>query len=342
MKRRAFLQLLASSAGAALAARAQPAGPRADWPQRRARILAAAQEIMGPLPGAEKRCPLEVQVQEEVDCGAHVRRLLTYASEPGSRTPAYLLIPKTALAGTPAPAALCLHGTNDKIGHGSVIQGIGTTPNRHYASELADRGFVTIAPSYPRLANYQPDIFQLGYAGGTMKSIWDNIRALDLLDALPAARPGAYGAIGHSLGGHNAIYTAVFEPRLKAVVTSCGFDSFRDYFGGDEKFWERGKGWCQDLYMPRLAAYRGRLGELPFDFDDLLAALAPRPIFVNAPLRDSNFKWRSVDRLVATARETYALLGAPDAITVEHPDSPHDFPSDVRRRAYAFLEKTLT
>ncbi|MBI5771367.1 MAG: dienelactone hydrolase family protein [Verrucomicrobia bacterium] len=339
MRRRTFLQLLAATA---VAARAQTPGPRAGWPKRRAQILAAAQEIMGPLPGDEKRCALDVRMGEEVDCGSHVRRLITYASEPGSRTPAYLLLPKSALAGKPAPAALCLHGTNNTVGHGSVIQGIGTTPNRQYASELAERGFVTIAPNYPRLAKYQPDIFQLGYAGGTMKAIWDNVRALDLLDSLPETKHGAYGAIGHSLGGHNAIYTAVFEPRIKAVVTSCGFDSFRDYFGGDPKYWERGKGWCQDLYMPRLAQYRGRLEEIPFDFNDLLAASAPRPIFVNAPLKDSNFRWQSVDRLVAAAREVYALLGAPDGITVEHPDGPHDFPPEVRRRAYAFLEKVLT
>lgn len=339
MKRRTFLQLLAASA---VAAQAQTLRHRSDWPKRRAQILAAAQEIMGPLPGDEKRCALDVQVGEEVDCGAHVRRLLTYASEPGSRTPAYLLIPKSALAGKPAPAVLCLHGTNNVVGHGAVIQGIGTTPNRHYASELADRGFVTIAPNYPGLAKYRPDVFKLGYAGGTMKAIWDNNRALDVLDAMSETRHGAYGAIGHSLGGHNSIYTAVFEPRIKAVVTSCGFDSFRDYFGGDPKYWERGKGWCQDCYMPPLAKYHSRLDEIPFDFDGLLSALAPRPIFVNAPLKDSNFQWRSVDRVVAAAREVYALLGAPDAITVEHPDCPHDFPPAVRERAYAFLERALT
>jgi len=338
MKRRTFLQLLASTA----AAEWHPVKNAADWPKRRAEILAAAQQIMGPLPGAEKRCALDVQVSEEVDCGSHVRRLLTYASEPGSRTPAYLLIPKSALAGKPAPAALCLHGTNNEIGHAVVIEGLGNkTPNRQYASELAERGFVTIAPNYPLLAKYQPDIFALGYASGTMKAIWDNIRALDLLDSMREVKHGAYGAIGHSLGGHNSIYTAVFDTRIKAVVSSSGFDSYRDYYGGDAKRWVHGQGWCQDRYMPRMAKYEGRLGEIPFDFDDLIAALAPRPLFVNAPLKDSNFQWQSVDRVVASARDVYALLGAPDAITVEHPDSPHDFPKEQREHAYAMLEKAL-
>ena len=339
MKRRTFLQLLASTAAAA---EWRPVKTAADWPKRRAEILAAAEQIMGPLPGAEKRCPLEVQVSEEVDCGSHVRRLLTYASEPGSRTPAYLLIPKTALAGKPAPAALCLHGTNNEIGHAVVITGLGNkTPNRQYASELAERGFVTIAPNYPLLAKYQPDVFGLGYAGGTMKAIWDNIRALDLLDSMPEVKHGAYAAIGHSLGGHNSIYTAVFDPRIKVIVSSCGFDSYRDYYGGDPKRWVHGQGWCQDRYMPRFADYAGRLDQIPFDFDELIAALVPRPLFVNAPLNDANFQWKSVDRLVATAREVYALLGAPDAITVEHPDCPHDFPKEQREHAYAFIERVL-
>ncbi len=339
MNRRTFLQLVASTAAAA---ELQPVKNAADWPKRRAAILAAAQEIMGPLPGAEKRCALDVQVSEEVDCGSHVRRLITYASEPGSRVPAYLLIPKSALAGKPAPAALCLHGTNNEIGHAVVIEGLGNkTPNRQYASELADRGWVTLAPNYPLFAKYQPDIFALGYASGTMKAIWDNVRALDLLDAMSEVKHGAYGAIGHSLGGHGSVYTAVFDERIKAVVSSCGLDSYRDYMSGDPKRWVHGQGWCQDRYMPRLASYAGRLDEIPFDFDGLLAAIAPRRVFISAPLKDANFQWRSVDRVVASAREVYALLGAPEGIVVEHPDCPHDFPAEVREKAYAFLETVL-
>src|SRR5438270_911849 len=54
-----------------------------DWQKRRDEIIAGMQAVMGKLPGAEKRCPLDMQVDEEVDCGSHVRRLVTYASEPG-------------------------------------------------------------------------------------------------------------------------------------------------------------------------------------------------------------------------------------------------------------------
>ena len=43
--------------------------------------------VLGTLPGAAKRCALDVQVDEEVDGGSYVRRLIRYSSEPGGRVP---------------------------------------------------------------------------------------------------------------------------------------------------------------------------------------------------------------------------------------------------------------
>src|SRR5262249_4960292 len=208
-----------------------------DWEQRRASILQAAQRIMGPLPGVEKRCPLAPETNEEVDCGKYVRRSITYASEPGARVPAFLLIPKTALtAGARAPAVLALHQTH--AAGQKVVVGLGQSPNDEYGVELAERGFVVLAPPYAQLANYWPDLKALSYASGTMKSIWDNIRGLDYLMTLPFVRTNGFGAIGHSLGGHNSVFTAVFDQRIQVVVSSCGLDSFVDYYGGDPAVWK--------------------------------------------------------------------------------------------------------
>jgi dienelactone hydrolase len=306
-----------------------------DWEKRRAAILAAAQEIMGPLPAAEKSGPLDVQVTEETDCGTYVRRSLTYATEPGSRVPAYLLIPKNLLSqGGRAPAVLCLHPTDDKIGHG-VVAGLGGKANRQYAVELAERGFVTIAPAYPHLAKYRPDLAALGYVSGTMKAIHDNRRALDLLDSLSFVQPGKYAAIGHSLGGHNSVYTAMFDPRLKVIVSSCGLDSYRDYKGGDIR------GWTSVRYMPRLLQWKDRLAEVPVDFAEMIAALAPRPVLISASANDDNFRADSVDRIAAAARPVFALHGAADRLRVIHPPGGHDFPDDAREVAYRLIESVL-
>src|SRR5262245_33535648 len=55
-----------------------------EWQKRRLEILEGMQQIMGPLPGKEKRSALDVEVSEKVDCGSYVRQLLMYVSEPGS------------------------------------------------------------------------------------------------------------------------------------------------------------------------------------------------------------------------------------------------------------------
>src|SRR5438128_12195605 len=133
--RRATLAAIAGLALASWAADPQPRLPRdnlllyrgpdgkpapvktvADWAKRRAEVVRGMESVMGKLPGDEKRCPLDVKVEEEVDGGTYVRRLITYASEPGARVPAYLLIPRDVLDGKKkAPAALCLHGTNNVV-----------------------------------------------------------------------------------------------------------------------------------------------------------------------------------------------------------------------------------
>ena len=313
-----------------------------DWGKRRARILEGMSSIMGRLPGDEKRCALDPKVESEVTVGTHVRRLVTYASEPDGRVPAYLLVPKDVVEGRrKAPAVLALHGTNNTVGHGSVV-GLGDGPDRAYASDLAERGYVVLAPSYPLLAKYQPDLQALGWESGTLKAVWDNRRGLDLLSSLPYVDASAgFGAIGHSLGGHNAVYTAVFDERISAVVSSCGLDSFLDYFGGSPERWAPGKGWCQTRYMPKLLDYRGRLAEIPFDFHEMVGALAPRHVLIIAPLRDSNFSHESVDRIAAAARPAFRLHGHEERLRVEHPDIAHDFPPEIRESAYRLFDQVL-
>lgn len=305
---------------------------RREWNTQKSFILESMQEVMGPMPGREKKAPLTPRLLEELDLGDHLRHKITYVAEPGDEVPAYLLIPKAVIAQKKkAPGVLCLHQTHP-LGF-KVVVGLGPDPNDEYALELVRRGYVCLAPAYPRLAEYQPDLKRLGYESGTMKAIWNNRRGLDFLESLPFVEKGAFGAIGHSLGGHNALYTAAFDSRIRVVATSCGFDSYRDYMNGDIR------GWTSDRYMPRLLRYSP--DRYPFDFQEVLAAIAPRPVFVNAPLKDSNFKWASVDRVAASVRPVYEFLGAPEGLQVEHPDAAHSFPPEMRRKAYELFDRVL-
>jgi hypothetical protein len=91
--------------------------------------------------------------------------------------------------------------------------------------------------------------------------------------------------------------------------------------------------------MPKLAEYTP--AEIPFDFHEIIAALAPRLCLISAPLGDTNFKWRSVDQVVKAASPVYQLYGAPNNLRVEHPDCGHSFPPEMRQLAYRLFDENL-
>jgi dienelactone hydrolase len=169
-----------------------------------------------------------------------------------------------------------------------------------------------------------------------MKGIFNHMRAVDLLVARPEVDATRIGAIGHSLGGHNAIFVGVFDKRVKAVVSSCGWTPFGDYYGGNIK------GWTSDRYMPRLRdVYTLDPKQVPFDFQELVAALAPRHFYSVSPLRDHNFDVNGVRKAEAEARQVFTLLGAEGNLRIECPDVAHDFPEASRQAAYDFLDAAL-
>ena len=309
----------------------QPIAAAADWPKRRAHILSNLQLVMGPMPPDDRKVPPDVQVYDEVRLQKYVRKTISYASEAGDRVPAFLLVPNETKGRV--PAMLCLHQTT-AIGKQEPA-GMGIK-NLAYAAELAERGMVAIAPDYPGFGDYKIDAYAKGYVSATMKGIWNHRRAVDVLQSLPEVDGQRIGVIGHSLGGHNSLFVSVFEPRIKAAVTSCGFNAFPKYFKGNLK------GWSHKGYMPRIATeYGADPKRMPFDFTEILGAIAPRPVFINAPLRDANFEVSGVQDCVAAAAPVYELLGAKDALRPVYPDAAHDFPPEVRKQAYEFLEATL-
>jgi dipeptidyl aminopeptidase/acylaminoacyl peptidase len=232
------------------------------------------------------------------------------------------------------PAVLCLHQTTPR-GKDQPV-GLSDRPSLHYAKELTLRGYVTLSPDYPTLGEYAHVFDSDDYQSGSMKAIYDNVRAIDLLQSLPEVDPNRIGCIGHSLGGHNGLFTAVFDERLKAVVTCCGFTRFHRYMNGDLT------GWSGPRYMPRIATqYERSPDKMPFDFTEVVAAIAPRPVFIVAPLHDDNFAVDGVRDVVAAAKDVYTLFGRPNHLRATYPDCGHDFPDAARQSAYAFLDESL-
>ena len=276
----------------------------ADWNVRRDHILAHFQEVAGKLPGGERRVPLEVKVVSTTREAGFVRKKITFRTEPGDRVPAWLLVPNA----TPEqhgkhPAVLCLHQTI-AIGKDEPA-GLGKNPELAYARELAERGYVTLAPDYPNFGEYKINVYDMGYSSATMKAIWNNMRAVDLLCDLDAVDSARIGVIGHSLGGHNAIFTALFDSRIKAVVSSCGFNAFPFYYKGNIA------GWSHQGYMPLLRTRFGLdLKRVPFDFPELIAALAPRAFSQARRSTTPISRWKVCGR-ASPRRARYSSSSAP-------------------------------
>lgn len=302
----------------------------ADWELRRWHVAENLALVMGPLPSQLRRVPLDLKVIESVRVGEVMRRKVTFQSDPDDRVSAYIFTP----AKKPAekfPAILALHQTT-KVGKDEPA-GLGNK-DMAYGLELAQRGYVVIVPDYPSFGEYKYDFAAShGNASGSMKAVWDNIRAVDLLETMPEVDAERIGAIGHSLGGHNAIFTAFHDPRLKTIVSSCGFTTFRK----DDM-----PSWTGPVYMPRIKTEFGNdAKKVPFDFQELVAGLAPRAFLASAAEKDSDFDVSGVRDVMVSARAIYDLFGAGDRLKANYPNGPHAFPPAARTTAYEFLDRHL-
>lgn len=320
------------------AGREQPVRTASDWAKRRADIVVGLCATMGEVPDRRSLGPVRYTVVEGSRAegpGFTREKIMVDADDGGDRIPAWLLRPTSATPGKRGPAVIALHQTHFRFGKDEII-GLAGSPNLAYARELAQRGFVVIAPEFPSLGEYKYDFSKDRYPSGTLKGVWNHLRCVDLLTELPDVDPNRIAAIGHSLGGHNAIWLSVVDERIRAVVSSCGWTAIPFYKNGDLTGWEG------ERYFPWvLERYGNDPARVPWDFPEMLAALAPRGFFSNSPLGDTNFAVEGVRRSIAEASKIYALFGATERIQVRYPDCGHDFPPEVREEAYRFIEATL-
>ncbi len=311
----------------------RPLKTQGDWQKRREAILANVKLVMGTLPAPKEPVPLAMEVLETTQLDFGTRQKVRYHTDKEDAwVHAHLFRPKGK---GQLPAVLCLHQTNN-VGKDEPA-GLGGKESLHYALELAKEGFVTLAPDYPSFGEYKYDFASDDrYISGTLKAVYDNMRAIDLLISLGFVNAKQIGCIGHSLGGHNTIFTMVHDQRIQAGVSCCGFTRFHKYYAGDLN------GWTSARYMPRIKeVYGNSPDKVPFDFPELLACLAPRAFLTVSPTRDNNFEVSGVKDSIASAQPIFDLLGAGKKLQALYPEAEHDFPEESRKAAYAFLKEQL-
>ncbi|OYY01307.1 MAG: dipeptidyl aminopeptidase, partial [Sphingobacteriia bacterium 35-40-5] len=306
-----------------------PVKSSASHEKKRQQILQRMEKAMGKLPDRSNLPAFDIKISDSVMEDRFTRYTLSFAVAENERLPVYLYVPKQRGTIQRIPAMLVLHGTS-VLGKG-VVDGQGPLPNRAHARELAERGYVVIAPDYPSFGDLKDHNFdQDRYESATMQAIFNHMRCVDLLQSRPDVDPENIGVIGHSLGGHNAMFVAAFDTRLKVAVSSSGWTQFEYYNIGEDgsrKYGGRLGPWAQTRYMPLIRTkYKLDAKLIPFNFDDIIAAIAPRAFFSVSPLKDANFDVNGVRAGISLAEKVYNNLGASDLLQVRYPDAGHDFP----------------
>ncbi len=123
---------------------------------------------------------------------------------------------------------------------------------------------------------------------------------------------------GYSIGAEAALYSAALDPRVKGVVSVAGFtpmrtDAMSKGTGGIARF-----AFDRD-FTPKLGFFVGHETQLPYDYQDVLALVAPRPVLVVQPLIDREATPADVHAAVDSARAVYTLYHADNKLTLMEP-----------------------
>jgi hypothetical protein len=230
----------------------QPVKNLVDWEIKCKEIRDSIQALMGPFPPLNSLPPLNVQYIDSLKEPKYTRYTIRFTAAENESVPAYLYVP--ACSTQQSPAMLALHPTSN-IGK-QTVDGK-AKPDRGYGRELAQRGYVVIAPDYPGFGELSDYDFQNDrYLSGSMAGIFYHVRCVDILEQLPFVDKERIGVIGHSLGGHNAMYVAAFDSRLKLIISSFGWTENEYYNVGpapkDEPFKNARRLWrkAQNCYTP--------------------------------------------------------------------------------------------
>lgn len=308
-------------------------------------IIRGMEDVMGPLPDRKSLPSLNIRKIDSLRTDKYIKYKIDFLAHENERVSANLYMPVDHDPRIKLAGILALHPTGEK--GKEIVDGKGPYPNRAYAKELAERGYVVIAPDYPSFGDLKNHDFSSDrYQSGTMAGIFYHMRSVDVLEHLDIIDRERIGVIGHSLGGHNAIFLAAFDPRIKVVVSSCGWTLF-PYYDQDviigKHFGGRFGCWAQQRYMPLFwDKYHLNLEDFPFDFDQAIFAIAPRAFFSNSPLHDNDFYVKGVEKGMINIKRLYNWLGVSSKLEVHYPDADHDFPTDVRTQAYSFLDRQLS
>ncbi len=257
--------------------------------------------------------PFAAKELRSEDRGKYVWSERELNATPTRRIQVVVTVPKEGQPGGKFPAVVCIHGHGGNryivYDRKSIYHG--------FATELAERGFVTISTDVGQHTVYEKDRTLMG------ERLWDLLRCADYVAGLPEVGPERLGCAGLSLGGEMAMWLGAMDSRMRATVSS-GFLTTVANMRRDH---------CPCWDFPGLTEN--------FDFSDVYSLTAPRPLLCQNGRKErapGGFPVAIAEGALAEIRKAYQVLGAADAAQLDvHPDG-HVF---LVPPALKFLERHL-
>lgn len=292
---------------------------RAEWDTRRAelkeRILFASG--LHPMP---PRTPLNAQVFGRIEGDGYTIEKVLLETMPGFYLGGNLYRPRNTSQGK-APAILHPHGhwTYGRIEN----QPLNSAPT--LGINMARQGFVVFAydmvgyndtPQVPhRFTGLREQLWSFHPLG---LQLWNSIRSLDFVAALPDVDPARIGVTGASGGGTQTFLLAAVDDRIAASAPVNMVSLIM-------------QGGCVCENAPHL-----RVGTQNVE---LAAITAPRPQLIVAATGDWTRNVPTVE--FPAVQRIYALYGAADKVEHVQFEAPHNFHKPSREAVYTFFHKTL-
>ncbi len=315
-------------------------GSLADWPGTRNQIEAAVLAVLGALP--KERLELQTKTVDELTFPGYARRRINYFVSEWERVSAWLFVPERK---DEMPAILCCHRT---VPQGKdEPAGLEGDPMLAFAQHYAELGYVTLAPDCitagDRVSaglgpydtkNFYKDNPKMSAMG---KMLADHIYAIDVLCEVKRVDSARIGVVGHSFGAMNALFLAAFDERVQTCVSSCAFTRFAA--DKEPERWARDSGFvCFPLLREAVKARK-----YPFDWEHILAMVAPSPTLVIAGANDDCLPngAKSAVKAVQMTTEVYKLLGAPEALSIYTHDYGHRMTPEALQVADEWFDRWL-
>lgn len=287
---------------------------------------------------------LNVTVLETIEKPAYIRQLIEYNVEINERVQSYLLIPKEKKKQYPAIVAIHQHASNWAVGKSEVV-GLTNHDMYSYGKDLVQKGFVVIAPDLlcfeDRIQeNFRKDretqkayerfaFCQNIWKGSCLQTKYlnDLTSAVDVLCTLSFVDKENIGAIGHSLGGQEAVWLSWYDNRIKAGVSSCGVSTIASIM--DHHILHNFA-----LYVPGLIKI--------CDMDEIISEIMPRSFLCLSGSKDErHFPIRGIRAIEDRVNRKCKELGIEDCFTSIIFDGGHEFKENEKRFAYQWLQQKL-